>query len=233
MVRRSARASVRVPKLRLRRGERTLARPPLSWWAAFTVVAGCVVWSSAAAAQSPAAPAAADRGSVFAEIGGVAATRFVEDGNGVTTRAGPGPFLGAGASVALSRRISLVTALRMSGGALRVASSGRTWRAGTTYRADIRAGAEVVATSRIRLSGSAVIARVTGPDDVVPFRSPSGRLWTWGGEAAVFVAVPRHPRTALLVALDIGRIGSQTRSEPPLAGGWLGHGRIGVRHALR
>ena len=205
----------------------------MSRWTACAVAAGCFLWSRAAAGQSAAAPAVADRASVFAEIGGVAATRFVEDGNGVTTRAGAGPFLGAGASVALSRRFSLATAVRLSSGALRVASSGRAWRAGTTYRADIRAGAEVAATSGVRLAGSAVIARVAGPNDVVPFRTGSGGIWTWGGEAAAFVAVPRHPRTALLVAVDLGRIGSQPRSEPPLAGGWLGHVRLGVRHALR
>jgi hypothetical protein len=166
------------------------------------------------------------------ELGAVGATRFVEDGNGVTTRAGLGPFLGAGVSVAIGNRVSLAAGVRGSTAALRVESSGSDWRAGRTHQYDLRIGIETGVARDLRLAASAFVARVTGPDDVIPFRSAPGRIFVWGGEVAGYVPLARNPYFDLLIAADVARVGSQSRENPPLAAGWVGRLRLGVRHGF-
>lgn len=186
------------------------------------------------AAQAPAsaAPVTHDL-SWTVELGAVGSTPFVEDGNGVTARAGLGPFLGAALSLAIGDRMALTAGLRGASAAMRLESSGRDWRAGRTHQYDLRVGIEIEAAAVLGIAASAFAARVTGPDDVIPFRAASGRIWTWGAEAAGYVTIARRPYIDVLIAAGVARLGSQRQENPPLAGGWVGQLRLGVRYGLR
>ena len=186
-----------------------------------------------AQAQAPVGAALDGRGLFWSlELGAVGATPFVEDGNGVTTRPGFGAFLGAGVSLPVGDRMSLTAGVRGSTASLKVESSGREWRAGRTHQYDVRLGVATEAARYLGIAASAFAARVTGPDDVIPFRSSSGRISAWGAEVAGHVPLVRDPRIDLLIAADAARFGSQLRENPPLAAGWVGRIRLGVRHAL-
>ena len=167
------------------------------------------------------------------ELGVIAATPFAEDGNGVTVRAGVGPFVGGSIRSRIDPRFVLTSGLRVSASALRVESSAGEWRAGTTWQTDLRIGLETSVTRRLKISGSASVARATGPQHVVPFRAGGGSVWMWGSELAGHVTVPRHPRIAVVVAAGAARVASQSKTEPPLDGGWIGQLRLGVRGDIR
>jgi hypothetical protein len=128
--------------------------------------------------------------------------------------------------------MSLTAGVRGSTAALTVESSGREWRAGRTHRYDFRVGVEMGASRHVGIAASAFAARVTGPDDVIPFRRRSGRISVWGAEVAGHVPLVRDPRIGLVIAADAARFGSQSRENPRLAAGWVGRIRLGVRHGL-
>jgi hypothetical protein len=173
------------------------------------------------------------RAALLVDVGIVAATPFVEDGNGVTTRAGIGPFVAAGVRLPISERFALTAGVDGSTSTMRVASSGRTWDAGRTSRVTGRVGVEVSVMRQLALAGSVHASRLTGPDDVIPFRSGHGRISTWGTGGAIQLPVDRRLRLAAVVGFDLSRVGSQARENPSLASGWIGQARIGIRHAIR
>jgi hypothetical protein len=198
------------------------------------VVAAVAFAARPIAAQDPARSSPHDRNLTWSfAVGAIASTPLVEDGNGVTVRAGIAPFLSAGLSRRMSERVVATADIGGASAPLRLRSSGHHWRAGTTRRYDIQAGVELAASRVVTVEASAVAARLTGPHDVIPFRTASGALWTWGGEAGAHVTVARRARVELLVAAGITRLAAQRAENPSLAGGWVGHLRLGVRHDLR
>jgi hypothetical protein len=186
-----------------------------------------------AAASQGTEPASRDRVPAWSvELGAVRATPFIEDGNGVTVRATIGPYIGAGLALQRSRTAAVTFGVRASSAAIRVEASGGDWRAGHVQRFDLRAGVERVAPRRSRLGAALFAGLLTGPDDVIPFRR-RGRLAIWGGEIAGLLPVLRDPRVELLVGGDVVRMAAQRNENPPMAGGWVGQLRIGVRHGFR
>jgi hypothetical protein len=77
------------------------------------------------------------------------------------------------------------------------------------------------------------VGLITGPDDLIPFRRSAGRLAVWGGGVAAAFPLLRDPHLEVLVGVDVARLASQHRENPPLSGGWLGQVRLGVRYAVR
>ncbi len=182
----------------------------------------------------PAASAAPTAALSWMVEGGASySTPFVEDGNGVFARAGVGPYLRIGASRGIFSRTRATAGLRADAAALRLRSSASAWRAGTTRRLDVHAGLEVDVTPRVTALAGLLGARASGPDDVIPFRTHRGALWTWGMEAGAVIPVDRRRRTAITVVGEATRMAAQPSENPRLAGGAIGRVRIGVRHALR
>ena len=215
-----------------RRGN-TSHRRRIARWVAATVAAAGQLLALPVIAQGQVVTTQDRRDLTWSvELGAAGATPFVEDGNGVTTRAGLGVFLGAGVSLEIRDGMSLTAGVRGSTGPLRVESSGSEWRAGRTHRYDVRLGVETGAARHLGIAVSAFGARVRGPDDVIPFRSGAGRIPMWGAEVAGHVSLVRAPYIGLLIAGDVARIGSQRRENPPLAAGWVARLRLGVRHEL-
>ena len=167
------------------------------------------------------------------EAGASASTPFVEDGNGVTTRAGIGPYLGADLSRALGNRAAATIGVRGDLAALRVRSGDRAWRAGTTHRVDLRAGLELAVIPRVTALVSVLAAHATGPADVIPFRPRHGGLWAWGAETGLIIPVDRNARWSVSVAGEASRIAGQRTENPRLHGGTVGRIRLGVRHDVR
>jgi hypothetical protein len=193
--------------------------------------------AGAATAQAVANPGPADaadrvRAVWSFEIGAVGSTPFVEDGNGVTVRAGIGPFGAASVVVPVGSRASVTAGVAGAFGALMVRSAGRRWHAGRTLRADLRAGVRTAAPRALTIGASVIVSRATGPDDVTPFRDGGG-IWLWGGEVAVARPVAHRGRLQLLVAGDLSRLAGQGRENPPLDGGWIGRLHLGLRRELR
>ena len=171
--------------------------------------------------------------SISLEAGGIVGTPFVEDGNGVTVRARPGPFVGGTVSVPVSPRIAVGGGLRASMSALQLESPAGEWRGGTTSQTDLRLGVETSIARGMRIACAASVARVAGPRHVVPFRAGGGTVWMWGPELAGTIAVPGQPRFALIAALSAARVASRPAAEPPVDAGWVGQLRLGVRGTIR
>jgi hypothetical protein len=183
---------------------------------------------SAAGAQ-PASPA---RPVVWrAEIGGVAATALVEDGNGVTVMPRPGVFAGAGVALTVRSGLALAVGVRAGAAPLRAESSGRSWGTGSIREYDLTAGVEI---SRMPLGEMAIGMTATllrGPRDVVPFRTSAGVL-TWGTEAIVARRVSRRRPLDVILGARALRFPAQPRETPALHAGWVGQLRLGLRHGL-
>ena len=195
---------------------------------------GCGVLSSLVGVTLPGqAPPDAAAISWTVEAGASRSTPFVEDGNGVTARAGIGPYLGVGISRALGERVAATLGLRGDATALRMRSSDRAWRSGTAQRLDVRAGLELIVVPRVTALVSVLGARATGPDDVIPFRVGNGTLWTWGAEAGLIIPVDREGRWAVTVIGEASRVTTQRAENPRIEGGTVGRVRLGVRHDVR
>ncbi len=181
----------------------------------------------AAAQPSPAEPLATWR----AEIGAVAGTAFVEDGNGVTVTTNPGVFAGADVARQLRPGVALTLGFRALVAPLRAESSGRSWSAGSSRQYDLTAGLELDRFALADVAIALTATRLLGPRDVVPFRS-SGAITTWGSEAIVSRRIARSRPLDGLIGARIMRVPSQPRENPSMDAGWVGQLRVGLRYAL-
>ena len=193
----------------------------------------CALTSIGAMSLPGQTPANSDLLSWTVEAGASVSTPFVEDGNGVTARAGIGPYLGAEVSRAFGDRAAVTIGIRGNAAALRMHSGDRAWRAGTTHRLDLRAGLELAVLRRVTALMSILAARATGPADVIPFRPGHGDLWMWGAESGMVVPIDRHRRWSVSIAGEALHIAGQRTENPRLHLGTVGRIRLGGRHDVR
>jgi hypothetical protein len=201
-------------------------------WTLAAALAGTLA-TPVAAAQSP-NRASAERAPIWSvEIGVVASTPLVEDGNGVTVRAAPSPYVGGQVTLRGEQLLEIWMGLRASSGAVRVESTDTDWRAGRVLRYDLRVGAGMNAWREVTIGVSGFAGIVSGPNDVIPFRRSNGRLAIWGAELVGTRPLLRGRRIDLLLGMDAAHLAGEGRENPPLAGGWVGQLRLGIRHAFR
>jgi hypothetical protein len=198
--------------------------------AALVAAAVAVGYANTAAAQTDVeTPSGRLRWTI--ELGVTAGTPLVEDGNGVTVRAAVGPILAGGLSIRLRPGVAMVTGVRLATSGLRVESNDDAWHAGRVGEYAATVGVELQPIPSIALAASLLGARLTGPSDVIPFRS--GALSTWGTDVAGYVHLSPRVPLELAVGASFFRLPGQTRETLPLDGGWAGQVRIGVRHVIR
>ena len=190
--------------------------------------ASVAIPSEAMAQAAQASPAVDHRWRL--ELGATASTPYVEDGNGVVVRPGPGVAAGVDRLLHARGRSTLAIGLLGALADLSVTSAGRKWSGGATSRIDLRATyerpiARGVAGS-VGLGGTHLVAA----EDVAPFRATGGSLTSW----SLGAALSRHVRPGtpyeLVLAGDVLRLPGQTNEDPLMTSGWAGRLRIAIRH---
>jgi len=165
------------------------------------------------------------------DVGIAASTPLLEDGNGVSVRRGLGPVVSGEAVMAIDARTALVITLRAGSAPLRARSSGRQWSAGDARQIDIGMRMERRAPGRTMVGLGLAASRITGPDDLVPFRGVSGAIMTWGTEATVSRRLSSAGPLHALIATDVIRLPRQTAANPSVHAGWVGRVRLALRYA--
>jgi hypothetical protein len=165
------------------------------------------------------------------EIGAVASTPVVEDGNGVSLRRGIGISVAGDVVWTIDDRTEFVATLRGSVAPLRLRSLDRRWSGGWSQQFDFALRVEhELAASLVGGAGLAV-ALLRGPGDLIPFRKPPGDIYGWGPELTLARLISAERNVHAVLAGDATRI-SPPGSDTRLVGGWIGRLRLGLRHAL-
>jgi hypothetical protein len=112
-----------------------------------------------------------------------------------------------------------------------VESNDEAWHAGRVAEYAATIGVELQPRLSIALAASLLGARLTGPSDVIPFRS--GALSTWGTDIAGYLRISPRVPLELVIGASFFRLPDQPDEPLPLDGGWAGQVRIGARHVVR
>lgn len=164
------------------------------------------------------------------ELGAAASTPLVEDGNGVTVRRSIGPVLGVDAGIDIGARSGANVALRIASAALRARSATGAWSPGSSRQVDLGVSLGHLGPAMTVVSLGVAATHLRGPRDVIPFRG--GAINTWSAEAALSRRLLPEHALQVVLAGDLLRIPGSRAEDPPLRAGWIGRGRLVLRHVF-
>ena len=163
-----------------------------------------------------------------AELGvATGATAYVDDASGATVSGGPGPALGLIARWSAAPAVTLELGARVARLPVTVEAAGGEWDADAALHADLLAGLGWSPMPRLTLRGAIGLSRLTGDDDVVPFRDGNDSPWHPAAEIGAGWRVAE--RFAITLAAHATRLGGATAGDPTEAGA-MTRLILGVRH---
>ncbi|MEJ7810215.1 MAG: hypothetical protein WKG32_07320 [Gemmatimonadaceae bacterium] len=171
------------------------------------------------------------------EAGIAYSTPLVHDGNGTDVAPALAPTLGVAIAWDAGPRTVLAAGLRASRAGLRVDDGRADESAGAAWQADLLAGVEqqVVGCARpgargcVSVRGAAGFGRLTGPDDVLPFRSGGSSFHPVGEVGLAARVASARPWYASLAAQAM-RIGGASTGDPIAEPGTVTRILLGVRY---
>lgn len=164
------------------------------------------------------------------ELGAAASTPLIEDGNGVTVRRGVGPVLGVDAGIDIGARSGANILLRIASAPLRARSATGAWSPGSSRQVDLGVSLGHLGPAMTVVSLGVSATHLRGPRDVIPFRA--GAINSWSAEAALSRRLLPERALQLVLAGDLLRMPGGGTEDPPVRAGWVGRGRLALRHVF-